>query len=152
MYICATYIITQQIVGQLLRHSLCEGCYQNSFLLFYALMYLLHQVVHLIQAWAYFYDRVEQSGRTYHLFYYHAFALLQFIFRRSGAYINNLFGKFLKFLEFQRTVVHSRRKSESVLHQVFFSRLVASVHRSYLRYTYVTLVYHYQEIIWEKVE
>ncbi|CGF57502.1 Uncharacterised protein [Streptococcus pneumoniae] len=58
----------------------------------------------------------------------------------------------LKLLPTERTIVQSRRQTETIINQHFFTRTVSIVHALDLPYGHMTLVNHNQEIIWEEVE
>ena len=53
---------------------------------------------------------------------------------------------YVKFMEFQRTVIKSRRQTETTLNKSLFSGAVPVVHRSNLRKRNVTFVYEQQKV------
>ena len=58
----------------------------------------------------------------------------------------------LELLKFEGTVVHGRRQTEAILHEVDLAGTVATIHGMYLRHTHVALVDDHQVILREKVE
>ena len=133
---------TRHVGGQLFRHALGQRRDQDPFVYGGPLGYLLHQIINLIQCRAYFYHGIQQSGRTNHLVYHYPFTLFQFIVRRCGTDINGTRRKRFKFLKSQRTIIHSRRKAEPIIHKILFPGIIPSVHRTDLRYRHMALIHH----------
>ena len=152
MDIGAADAVVEQVFRQLFRHALGQGGDQHTLFLFDALLYLLHQVVNLVQAGAYLDDWVQQSGGTDYLFHHDTLTLLQFVFRRGRTHINHLLGHLLELLERKRTVVHGCRQTEAVFHQIRLAGPVAAIHGPYLWHADVAFVDDNQEILRKEVE
>ncbi len=123
------YAQTNEIVVQFLGHSLGQGGHKHTLVAFLAQCYLFYEVVNLVERRTHADKRVEQAGRSDKLFDHYAFAALQLVVGRSGAYIHQLRRECLEFLEFQRTVVERCRKPEAVFHQILLAREVAYMAR-----------------------
>src|SRR5690606_22433370 len=107
---------------------------------------------YLVGAWSHIYFRVEQAGWAYDLLHHHAFRLLNFVVAGRGAYKHDLVHHALKLVEGERAVVHGGRKPEAIFYQRHLAGAVAAPHGPHLRYGYVALVYHHQEIVREIIE
>ena len=152
MDITATYSHFCEVLLKFFSHAFGQGGHENALVKLGTFLNLFKQIVHLIFGRTYFYLRIKQSGRTYHLFHDKALRLLKFVICRSRADKYLLSGYFLEFLEFQRTVVRCRRQTESIIHQHGFARVVTSVHCPDLRQCHVTLINEGDEILWEIVD
>ena len=73
MNIGTIYIDVGQITAQLFGHSFGERRDEDAFAAFYPQVYLVNQVVNLVEARPDFDGRVEQSGGSHNLFYHNAF-------------------------------------------------------------------------------
>ena len=119
---------------------------------FDALLDFFHEVVHLMAGGTHFNGRIEQTGRTYHLFGHNTFRAFQLVFCRSGGNVNGLGRQCLEFFEAERAVVFGRRQTETVFDQIGLSGQIAAVHRPYLRHGDVTFVDDEQKILREEVQ
>ncbi len=152
VYIGSLYLQLGHIVVELFGHTLCQRGHQHSLLTLDAKLYLLHQIVDLVERRSDLYYRVEQTGGADKLFYHHALALLKLIVGRGGADIHYLFRKRLELLEFQWAVVESRRQSETVFHKIHLSRHIAAIHRPDLWHRHMALVNDGEEIVREIIK
>ena len=157
MDICASYTIFSQIRIQFFSHSLSQRSHQYAFFNLYALLNLLHQIIHLIFWRTHINLRIEQTGRPDNLLYHYSTRLLQLIIRRSGAYKNGgARGRnwqimkpngLFPFGKGHRTIISSCRKTKSIIDKVILSGCIASCHCRYLRYRHVALIHHQQHIL-----
>ena len=67
VYVVHTHVLVQQIRRQLLRHALGQRSHEHTLVALHSLLYLLHQVVYLVECRAHDYLRVKQSRRTDYL-------------------------------------------------------------------------------------
>ena len=144
--------IAKQILRHFLGHSFRERDDQHTFLPFDAPLNLFHEVVHLIFRRTNLDEGVEQTRRSDDLFHDNAFALLNFIVRRSCADVYNLVRHLLKLLEFQRSVVLRSRQTEAIIHESRLAGLVSAVHRMQLRHRHMAFVDDHEEVLGEEVE
>ena len=152
MNIGCFYAVTLEIFRQFLSHSFSEGSHKSTFVPFYAQLYLLHQIIHLILRWAYFNNRIQQARWAYQLLHNDTLALLQFKIGRSGTDIDDLIHQFLKLLEFQWPIIACRRQSEAVLDQIILSGLVATIHGTYLRYGDMAFINYHQKVLGKEIQ
>ena len=152
VYVVAVDVEFGQVAVQLLGHAFGQGGDQHPLVALDALLYLLEQVVYLVEAGPHLDDRVEQTGGPDDLLYHHALALLELVVGRGGAYVDNLPGQTLELVELQRPVIHGSRQAEPVLHQIHLARTVAPVHGPDLRHGHVALVDDGEKILGEIVE
>ena len=96
--------------------------------------------------------RVEKSSRAYHLLHNNAAALFEFVISWGRAHANHLSAQIFKLGEFQRPIVQSGGKAESVFHEIDLAAAVATVHSVNLSEGDVALVYHHQKIVGEIVQ
>ena len=150
MQILHLNIQTSEIISKFLCHSLGKSCNKNLMPLRSLLLNLTEKIFYLAGYRTYIYLRIQQSGRSYNLFCTNLFMFL-FVICRSCRYIKYLIHSLLKFLEVQRSVVHSRWKSETEVYQSLLTGLVASKHTSYLRQCNMGLINYYQVIIAEEI-
>jgi len=89
-----------------------------------------------------FYDnlRIEQTCRTNNLLHDYAVAFFQFVIGGSGRDKNCLVDHLFKFVEFEGTIVQSRREAKTILDQHFLPGSVAVIHSAQLRYSDVRFV------------
>ena len=144
--------IAKQILRHFLSHTFRERDDQHTFLPFDAPLNLFHEVVHLIFCGTNLDEGVEQTRRPDDLFHDNAFALLNFIVRRSCADVYNLVRHLLKLLEFQRSVVLRSRQTEAIIHESRLAGLVSAVHRMQLRHRHMAFVDDHEEVLGEEVE
>ena len=78
----------------------------------------IQAVLNMRDAWRFLLATMaEPLRRSYQLFYYYALRLHKFVFGGSSTDIYYLRSELLKFLKFQRTIVKSGRKTETIIHQ-----------------------------------
>ena len=58
----------------------------------------------------------------------------------------------MEFLECKWTIIKRRRQTETIFHQILFSRTVTTIHRPNLRNAHVTLIDHEEKVLWEEIE
>ena len=73
MDIVGFHVMVEKVFRQLLSHTFRQCGYECSFVSLASYQNLVHQVVYLVLAWPYFYFRVKQSCRPYHLFHDNTF-------------------------------------------------------------------------------
>ena len=142
----------RQISSQFLRHTLRQCRHQNTFVHSSTLCDLLHQIVDLVQRRTHLDNRIEQACRTDHLVHHDPFALFQFIVGRCRTHVNRQRSQRLELIKRQRTVIHRCRQTETIIHQILLTGIIASVHRPYLRDRHVALVNHQQKVFREIIE
>ena len=152
MDIVGTYVVREQILRQLLSHTLRQRGDKHALLMLLTYENLFQQVVNLILARTYVNDGVEKSGGTDNLLYDNALSLVHLEVGRCGRYVHHLIGHLHKFLKPQRTVVKGGRQTESVFHKVLLAGAVATIHGAYLRHADVALVYEHEIVLGEEVE
>ena len=152
MDIVAVDTQVQQMLRELFCHALGEGGHQRAFTSLYAQLYLFHQVVYLVGAWAYLNHRVQQASRTYNLLYDNAFRTLQLVVSRGGTHIDGLWRELHEFLIFQRSIVHCCRQSESIFHQIHLAGPVTPIHGVNLWHAHMAFIYHQQIVFGEEVQ
>ena len=138
------------IVRQIFRHALRKGSNQDLVLLRDFLIDLAHQIINLSFYRAHLDLRIQKAGRSDHLLCTKQFMLL-FVLSRRRRYEHYLIDLTLKLIKAERTVVHRRRQTESIFHKRPFSRLVAMIHTTDLRYCLMRLINHHNKIIREIV-
>ena len=93
------------VLAQLLSHALGEGRHQHSVAHFHPLVYLVQQVVNLVNAGANIDFRVEQASGADNLLHYYAAGLSQLVVRRRSRHIYRLLIHTLELVKGQRPVV-----------------------------------------------
>src|SRR5699024_3716391 len=120
---------TVEILRQFFGHAFGERGDEHPLSLFGAELYFVHKVVYLILGRSHGDGRVHQTGRTDELFHDGSFALGELVVGRRRTHINRSSRQRFELAEGERTVVLSRRKPETVLHEAFLAGSVAAVHR-----------------------
>ena len=146
MHVATAHPGSLQELLQFFRHSLGQGCHQYPLVLVGAVVNFFQQVVNLIDTRTHLDDRVEQTGRSNHLLHHHSVGLAQFVVTRRGTDEDDLIDHILKLIEGQRTVIHGRGQTETVVYQVHLTRPVAAPHRPHLRNGHVAFVDHHQKV------
>ena len=149
MYISATHSHLPEICVKFLRHSLCQGCHQNTFVQLCTFPYLFQKVIHLIFCRPYLDRRIQQSCRSHHLLHHKSFGFFEFILSRSRTDEYLLPRNSLKFIELQRPVVGCGRQAEAVFHKDGFPGMVTAIHCPDLRKSHMALIYESDEVLRE---
>ena len=152
MDISRLYAKFLQIVIQLLGHTLGESGYKHTLIALNAKLYLLHQIINLIERGTHLNNRVKKTRGTDNLLHDNTLTALQLIIGGSGTHIHDLRCETLKFLKLKRTVVKSCRQPESVFNEIHFARQVAAIHGTYLRNGDMALVNYSKEIFGEIIK
>ena len=121
MYIRAAYTPLDKVVIELFSHAFGQRSDQRAFSGFYAQAYLLHKIINLVHCRTNLNFRVQQPGRSDHLFGENTFRLLKLIVTGSSADIYCLIGESFKLIKFQRAVVDRSRQPETVFNQIHLS-------------------------------
>ena len=137
--VCCLDAELEQVLVQLLCHALGESGDKRALAALYAQVYLLEQVVNLVERRAYLYDGVEKACGA-DLLHDYALAALQLVVGRGGADIDHLIGQCLELLELEGAVVECGLEAESVVDEVDLPRQVAAVHGAALRQGDMTLI------------
>src|SRR5574344_1718924 len=109
------------------------------------------EVVDLVRERADLHLRIEEPGRTDHLFRHRLRHRVLVVPWRCRT-VNDLIHLRVKLVERERTVVLGARQTESEFHELFFPRLVAVVHSPDLRNGHVALVDDREESFGEIVD
>ena len=142
----------QKILRELLSHTLRERCDKSPLVPLRPQPNLVKQIINLIMTRTHIDNRVKQPRRANNLFHHNTLSLPKLILRRRRRNINNLMNHLTELIKPQRTIVKSRRQTETILHQVRLPSTVTTIHRTKLRNTHMTLINHQKKIIREKVK
>ena len=129
----------EQMVGQVLGHTLGQCGHQHTLFTSHALANLVLKVVNLAANRTYIDLGVEQTGRTNNLLDV-VLADAQLIVARRGRNVDELGDPRLKLIETKRAVIERRRKTETMLNQRHLTRTVAFVHTADLRNRHMALI------------
>ena len=143
---------TPHVGTQLFCHALGERGHKGALVAFDAELDFLQQVVDLTARWTNCNLRVEQACRADNLLGDDTFALTQFVVGWCGADIYRLPCEGFKFLETERTVVGGSLQTETVVHKVDFTALVAAKHSPDLWHRHMALVDDGEEVAGHTVE
>ena len=152
MDIITTDTHTCHISRQLFSHPLRQSRYQNPFIHSRPLGNLFHQIIYLIQGRAHFNNRIQQSSRTNYLIDNDTFTLFQFIVSRSRTHINRTRRQGFKLIKRQRTVIHCGWQTETIIHQILLTGIIATIHGTDLWNRHMALIHHQQEVFREIIQ
>ena len=99
MDIVGAYVVREQILRQLLSHTLRQRGDKHTLLMLLTYENLFQQVVNLILARTYVNDGVEESGGTDNLLYDNALSLIHLEVGWCGRHVHHLIGHLHKFLK-----------------------------------------------------
>ena len=139
------------IIGQILRHTLCQRRYQYLIVLLYLFVDLTDQIIDLALDWPYLNLRVKKSRRTQQLFRTKQL-MIRLIIARRCRNKHHLIDTLLKFFKIQRTVIQRRRQAETIFYQRPLSRLVTGIHTTHLRQRDMGLVHNDQKVILKVID
>ena len=91
-------------------------------------------------------NRIDETGRSHQLLD-DLPGVRGLVVGGRGGNKNGLAHHGLEFVEAQRTIVHGRRQTKTIVDQIFLARAIALVHAADLRHRDVTLVDHHQRIL-----
>ncbi len=129
-----------QVFRQVLRHPLRQGGDQHAPAARGDGLAFVQQIVDLMFDRAYLGDRIDQAGRTDHLFGEHAGGALHLPRSRRGGDEHRHRPEAFPFLELQRPVVDAGRQAEAELRQHGLAVEVAAIHAADLRHRDVAFV------------
>ena len=109
MYVSGLYAHPEHKLVKFFGHTLGKRGNKHTFAALDAQLYLLHQIVDLVETRTHVNYRVKESGRTYKLLHDYTVTLFKLVIGGSGRYIDSLLGQRLEFVEFQRAVVERGR-------------------------------------------
>ena len=141
-----------QVFREFLSHAFGQRRDQDPFVFSQGFPNFYDEVVHLMVARPDFNGGVKESCRPNDLLDHDSFGTLQLKIGRGGADVDGLVDDAVEFVMGERTVVQSRRESETVVNQRDLPRPVATKHGSNLWHRHVALVNDHQEILGEVVE
>lgn len=147
-----TYAVAPQVVVELLGHTLGKSGDEDALAAVLSEGNLLHKVVNLMVRGLDGNQRVEQTGRTYHLLDHYAFAFGELEVGRCCRHVDGLIRKLLKLFEAQGAIVKGAIQTEAIVHKILLAREITAIHGAYLRYGYMTFIDNRKIILREVVE
>ena len=145
------YALVVEVLRKILRRALRQSGNEHAVLLRDDPADLRDEVVDLVRERTHLDHGVEEPRRTYHLLRDGLRLLVLVVARRRRA-VDYLVHLRVEFVEGQRTVVLRAGKAEAELDELRLARLVAVVHRAYLRDGHVALVDDGEEVVGEVVQ
>ena len=138
----------EEMVSQILRHTLCQRGDQHALMTCHSFTNLIDQVIDLPTHRAHVDLGVEQARRANDLLHV-VLAHSQLIVARCGAHIDELRNARLKFVIAQGAIVERRGQAEPVLDKRHLTRAVSLVHAADLRHRDMALVDDAQHVLGE---
>src|SRR3989344_4531667 len=133
MQIFSFYFFVFQIISQIFGHFFGESGENDTKTGFDSFPRFHYTIGYLTSEFTFFNnwpdndDWIEKSCRSYDLLH-NLITVLFFKNVRSSRSVNNLTDTIFKLVKFERAIIASRWKPETMLDQSIFARLVASVH------------------------
>ena len=141
-----------QVVGEIFRHALGQCRHEHSLTLSFTQPDFVQQIVHLPLHRTHLEHRIEQTGRTNHLFNHDPLGQLQLQLTGRRRHIDQSRRQLHELFKYERAIVQRTWQTEPIIHEREFARPVTVVHAPDLWQRDMRFVDHHEVVVGEVIK